>query len=401
MKTAVILFKEDNGKFPIEKISKITSSLALEGFGVSTVEVLDYSNDLGFNRRLHEFKDVVDNLIILYDENLTFDIKGLIAEEFESVMVENENALKILDKVSKLKGENFAESYALLPMGATLIPNEEGAFQGFMIEENEFTLAVISGEEVEGLKMCNEYVLPYLETKYDVSVERVVLKMMGDLSKASAVVEESKNIYNDEFEAVITEKNKDVRIELIFDNQKCRAKREVIRYVMDELKDDVYAEFDTTPAQRLFDIIKLKGLTLSTAESFTAGRLASTFIENSGASAFFNEGIVAYSNASKIDRLGVNALDLKREGAVSSVVAYQMALGLLKRGNCDIAISTTGIAGPKSDDTSKPVGLCFMSVGLKDGVHTYKFNFNGTREEITETAVNMAQFLAIKILKRI
>ena len=93
--------------------------------------------------------------------------------------------------------------------------------------------------------------------------------------------------------------------------------------------------------------------------------------------------------------------DLKKQGAVSAVVAYQMAVGLLKSGKCDIAIATTGIAGPKSDDTDKPVGLCYIAVGMKDGVHTYRYNLNGDREEITETAKNTALFLAIKKLKSI
>jgi nicotinamide-nucleotide amidase len=78
-----------------------------------------------------------------------------------------------------------------------------------------------------------------------------------------------------------------------------------------------------------------------------------------------------------------------------------MSAGLIKTGNCDVAISTTGIAGPKSDDTKKPVGLCYIGVGMKDGVHTYKLNLTGTREEITETAKNTALFLAIKKLKNI
>ena len=93
--------------------------------------------------------------------------------------------------------------------------------------------------------------------------------------------------------------------------------------------------------------------------------------------------------------------DLSSEGAVSSVVAYQMAAGLLKDGDCDIAISTTGIAGPKSDDTDKPVGLCYIAVGMKNGVHTYRYRLSGTREQITETAKNTALFLAIKKLKNI
>ena len=172
-----------------------------------------------------------------------------------------------------------------------------------------------------------------------------------------------------------------------------------MRFLIQELKENIYAEFDTSLSERVFDLLKLKKLKLSVAESFTAGRVASAIISNSGASEFVHEGIVSYSNQSKLSRLNVDKGDLIKNGAVSSVVAYHMAVGLLKTGECDVAISTTGIAGPKSDNTEKPVGLCYIAIGMKDGVHTYKYNLSGNREEITETAKNTALFLTIKKLK--
>jgi nicotinamide-nucleotide amidase len=137
------------------------------------------------------------------------------------------------------------------------------------------------------------------------------------------------------------------------------------------------------------------------AESFTGGRVVAEIIKNSGASSFVDEGVVSYSNESKKARLNVKEEDLKKHGAVSSMVAYEMAAGLLKGGRCDLAIATTGIAGPRSDDTAKPVGLNYIAVGMKDGVHTYRYLLKGSREEITETAKNTALFLAIKKLKSI
>ena len=78
-----------------------------------------------------------------------------------------------------------------------------------------------------------------------------------------------------------------------------------------------------------------------------------------------------------------------------------MALGLLSGGDVDVAISTTGIAGPTGNTETKPVGLCYIGIGLKDGIHSYKLNLTGTREEITETAKNNALFLVIKKLKNL
>ena len=86
-------------------------------------------------------------------------------------------------------------------------------------------------------------------------------------------------------------------------------------------------------------------------------------------------------------------------GAVSEQTAYEMAQGLINGGLCDVSIATTGIAGPKSDLSSKPVGLVYLSVGTKDDVAVYKYNLKGDRKSITETAINLALFHTFKILK--
>ena len=173
------------------------------------------------------------------------------------------------------------------------------------------------------------------------------------------------------------------------------------RYIVEKIGGRIYAEFDVSLGERLFDVLKLKNLKLSTAESFTGGRVLGEIIKNSGASAYVDEGIICYSNDSKKERLGVKESDLISFGAVSSKVAYRMAAGLLVKGKCDVAISTTGIAGPNSDNTLKPVGLNYIGIGMKDGIHVFKYELKGTREEITETAKNTALFLAIKKLKNI
>ena len=287
-------------------------------------------------------------------------------------------------------------------MDGTVIPNIHGGFQGFILDSNEFTLSVLPQGEKEIKVMCDKYLLPYLENKLGIKRKRLVLKYFGDVNLLHRTLAEAENIGVDGFSANVTEKNGDITVDVLFnDKTSSDVQGDIIRYVVSALKENVYAEFETTLGERLFDILKLKKLKLSVAESFTGGRLASAVIANSGASEFFDEGAVTYSNQSKMKRLGVNSADLLKHGAVSSVVAYQMAAGLLKNGDCDVALATTGIAGPKSDDTEKPVGLCYIAVGMRDGVHTYKFRFSGNREQITETAKNTALFLAIKKLKNL
>ena len=138
---------------------------------------------------------------------------------------------------------------------------------------------------------------------------------------------------------------------------------------------------------------------MSVAESFTGGGLAKRIVSVSGASEVYFEGLNTYNENAKIKRLGVSPYTLGTVGAVSEKTAYEMALGLLNTGDCDIAVATTGLAGPKSDKSMLPVGYCCIAVGTKERICVYQYKFDGDREEITQKAINYALFLAYKRLK--
>lgn len=399
MKTALIFFRKKDKPFNGDYYSAIIDSFANGGITVDTVDLLSSSDDLGFKRRLEEYKDTADNLIVFDSGELEFDLKEIVSKVMDTPLIENDNARKFLDAVSVADGVEYSDGFALLPVDAVVIPNVRGACQGFIVDDKELTLAVLPDSLKEVKPMCENYVVRYLENKNGLKSRRLILKYFGDKSALVNCLENAKNV--SEFKYNLTELHGDVAVNLLFTNEQVEKSSEIIRNLVGELKESIYAEIDSSLGERLFDLLRIKKLKLSVAESFTGGRVVSAVIANSGASEFVHEGVVTYSNQSKIDRLGVVESDLKKQGAVSAVVAYQMAVGLLKSGKCDIAIATTGIAGPKSDDTDKPVGLCYIAVGMKDGVHTYRYNLNGDREEITETAKNTALFLAIKKLKSI
>lgn len=401
MKTALVFFKKVNESFDSDYYKSVQTVLKNGGVDADTVIVLSNKDDIGFKRYLIEFKDTVDNLIVIGAEKSEFDFKEIIAESFDTVLVENENAKTFIDAIKSASDGDYFDKYALMPIEATAIPNVSGLCQGFIFNQDEFTLISLPFGIIELKPMCEKYVIPYLESKYGIKSRRLTFKYFGDSNLLMTTLEKAKSENNEQFTVNASEKHGDYTVDLLFKNQDEQLSKSVIRDIISQLKDGIYAEFETSLSERLFDLLKLKNVKISVAESFTGGRIVSSIIANSGASSFVQEGVVSYSNDSKIKRLGVSQTDLRKEGAVSSIVAYQMALGLLKTGDCDLAISTTGIAGPKSDNTSKPVGLCYIAVGMKDGVHTYRYNFTGTREEITETAKNTALFLAIKKLKNV
>ncbi len=401
MKTALIFFRRPQDNFDAEYYGNIEKILRNGGVFCDTIVTLSETDDIGFKRNLTVFKDTVDNLIIVGGEKPKFNLKELVAEITEAVLVENDSARKFLDAVKNLGIGECLDEYAVMPLEATVIPNILGPYQGFITNADNFSLIVLPSGYLQLKPMCEKYVLPYIESKYGINGKRLTLKYFGDKNLLLDTLVLAKKTLNDSLTINVSEKAGDFTVDLLFKDGEEQEVREVIRQIVGKLKDNIYAEFDTTLGERVFDLLKLKNLKVSIAESFTGGRVASAIISNSGASAYVQEGIVSYSNESKFKRLDVVRDDLKRDGAVSSVVAYQMAAGLLRTGDCDIAISTTGIAGPKSDDTNKPVGLCYIGVGMKDGVHTCRYNLIGTREEITETAKNTALFLMIKKLKNI
>jgi len=120
-------------------------------------------------------------------------------------------------------------------------------------------------------------------------------------------------------------------------------------------------------------------LTLSVAESCTGGLLAAMITDQPGSSAYFLGGVVAYSDEAKRTQLGVPSDLLERHGAVSGPVAVAMAEGARARFGSTFAAGVTGIAGPDSDGSSKPVGLTYVAVASPAGSRAHQFNFPGDR----------------------
>lgn len=126
--------------------------------------------------------------------------------------------------------------------------------------------------------------------------------------------------------------------------------------------------------EKLVALLREKNLVMACAESCTGGLVAKRITDVSGSSAVFNCGIVSYSNEIKEKILGVKSETLKQYGAVSEQTVREMVEGVLKISGADIAVSVSGIAGPNSDNTSKPVGLIYLAVS--DGKRTIVTQLN-------------------------
>lgn len=166
--------------------------------------------------------------------------------------------------------------------------------------------------------------------------------------------------------------------------------------IYNRIGDNIFGENSERLESLIIERLRKDKKTLSVAESCTGGLLADSFINVSGASDVFMEGVVTYSNEAKVERLGVKKETLEKYGAVSEETAREMVVGL----KTDVGISVTGIAGPLGGTLEKPVGLVYM--GIKDGneILVEKKVFKGSRRKIRERAVLHSLFCLNKMLKR-
>ena len=146
--------------------------------------------------------------------------------------------------------------------------------------------------------------------------------------------------------------------------------------------------------QRLKDLHK----TLATAESCTGGLLGKSITDISGSSAVYPGGVISYCNRIKHTLLGVEQDLLDTLGPVSEPVARQMAEGVCRVFGADYGVGITGIAGPNSDETGRPVGLVYVAVS--DGVRTLvrEYRFDGDRAAVRAQAAEAAADLTLELL---
>ena len=142
-----------------------------------------------------------------------------------------------------------------------------------------------------------------------------------------------------------------------------------------------YTEGEEGALEKQFgEILRDKGVTISTAESCTGGYIAHLITSVAGSSAYFKGSVVSYADEVKIKVLGVNPSDIEARGVVSETVVIQMAEGVRKLLGTDYAVSTSGIAGPDGGTPEKPVGTVWIGVATPDKTFARKFVFSFTRE---------------------
>ncbi len=342
-----------------------------------------------------------------------FFLGGYAFEEIRFLSIADVNRFKETLAALKKEYENifFVTEKKFLPSVKNVFIGELSTakiyaeFDGAMIfDDKNSTVFLLSQDKTEtGAQYVKKACIPFLQKKYGLLFDKIVLRTIGT---SEALVEnlltETKRRAGNQLICKHERKYDEEIIEIVYNsNTPKMLADDVLRTFAEALGDTMYALENVTLEEQLVSLLKIRGKKLSIAESFTGGGVAKRIVSVSGASQVYFEGLNTYDERAKIKRLGVSAYTLGTVGAVSEKTAYEMALGLLDTGDCDIAIATTGLAGPKSDKSMLPVGFCCIAVGTKEKICVYQYKFDGSREEITEKAINYALFLAYKRLKNV
>ena len=292
---------------------------------------------------------------------------------------------------------------AMFPQGAEPLRNPVGTAWGYVLNRGGKLIAVVPGVPMEVKRMTPEVLIPLFEQKAGKTyiltrtvklfglAEALIDSALADLPLAGTTVSLGFYPRFPENHLVLTARSAD----------RARAEADLAligKGVVERLSRNIFGYDEDTLEGMIGALLTEKKLTISIAESLTGGLIADRITNVPGSSAYFERGIVAYSNRSKTELLGVPEEVIREHGAVSRETAVLMAEGVRKRSGTDVGLATTGIAGPSGGTGAKPVGTVFIAVS--DGTRTVcrDFAFKWERRRIKEITTQWALELTRRFL---
>lgn len=321
--------------------------------------------------------------------------KHTLANMFSMKLVRNEEAFRWVKEMIEARGLVFNElnqSQALLPDGCTMLPNRNGTAPGMWFDCDGKVLVSLPGVPFEMKELIQNEVLPRLRTHF--TLPRNLHKTAITFGLAESMLAETIASWEaalpSHLHLAYLPSALGIRLRLsVYETEDPRATTEIDEQFarLETLIPDYIIGYGETSLEEATGTLLLQHQeSVATAESCTGGNIAHRFTAHAGASAYFRGGVVAYANEVKTAVLGVDPQALAREGAVSRIVAEQMAEGVRRATGATYGLSTTGVAGPDGGTPEKPVGTVWMALATPQGVYAYQRRFSSLRSENIQRA---------------
>ena len=325
--------------------------------------------------------------------------KELVAKVLGLEMELDQASLKHVEDFFALRKAAMPESnrkQAYFPKGAMILPNPVGTAPGAIITKDGKTVVILPGPPFEMQPMFENHVQRELEKIVGPDAERMnvrVLKIFG--MGESAIEEVIADLMNKPNPTMaLLAKRAEMHVRLVARSGDAKEARQILDRAEVEIRsrlgDKVFGRDEESMIGIVGKTLRERGLTVATAESCTGGLVGAALTQEPGSSDFYLGGVVSYDNAVKEKMLGVGQQSLEEKGAVSPEVAKEMAAGARARLGTDLALATTGIAGPDGGSDAKPVGLVYIGLATPQGIEAKKFQFYGGRDSVRALTVQAA-----------
>lgn len=337
--------------------------------------------------------------------------KKIVCAFFKTELVMHEETLEHIKALAAKRNILMIQSnidQALVPKGCTVIPNASGTAPGMMFEKEKRFYFVMPGVPFEMKGMMDDWIVPFLEQKNIGSVvrhrtlkttgigESMLAHTIGDLEEilgkdGSTTLAFLPNPMGTKLRITVRDSSVASAVTKLENAEK---------FLRSKVDKYIYSDDDKDLEDVVGLLLKEHSLKLATAESCTGGMMANRITNVSGSSEYFLGGFVVYHNQLKMDELGVPEQIIAEHGAVSKEAAEAMAYGARITAKANVALSTTGIAGPTGGTPEKPVGLCWIGYSDAETTFAMKFNFGDHRIRFKERATQAAlEMLRRKLLK--
>ena len=298
----------------------------------------------------------------------------------------------------------LTRNQAIVPDGCVIIQNQVGTAPCTWYERDGYILVSMPGVPSEMKWLMTNEILPRLKKRFrqDLHIRHSTFWVTGYAESALAIhLSEFENNLPSFVKLAYLPQLGIMRLRLSAYTQTEKEADEAVRIARKQLENllagNIIAEGDKPLEVLVGEKLRRLGLTVGTAESCTGGAIASLLTSVAGCSDYFVGSVVSYANTVKQHVLGVSESDLIQYGAVSRPVVEQMAKGALRVLGCDLAIATSGIAGPGGGTPEKPIGTTWIAIANKNEVISKQYAFNTTREQNIQRTVNMALMLLLEM----
>ena len=324
--------------------------------------------------------------------------KHVLARYFGAELVEHPPTLRHVEDIFRRFNRPLLavnRQQALVPANCEVLHNAVGTAPGMWFEDRGTVFVSMPGVPFEMKKLMTDEVLPRLQRRFQLApIEHLVVMTAGmGESFLAEKIQDWEAALPENFRLAYLPSLGSVRLRLTAADDgrpNLRGRLEAqLPALRERLEEYIFAVGEVSLEAAVGELLKGKNLTLGTAESCTGGYVASKLTAVPGASAYFLGSVIAYHNDVKVKQLGVRPATLAAHGAVSEATAREMAEGARQRLGVDVALATSGIAGPGGGSEAKPVGTMCIAVADAQGTVSKQFTMNRGRQVNIEYTTQM------------